>query len=106
MSCSVKSLIIFYIRMVCMSGSMFLFYVGYILYVKYCDCWCLILLILFLRFLIDGVNLNLIKKVVKCIFCIKLCFFFKFLKEKRSIFFNIYYMFCRFINMIEVKLII
>lgn len=78
MSCSVKSLIIFYIRMVCMSGSMFLFYVGYILYVKYCDCWCLILLILFLRFLIDGVNLNLIKKLLNVFFVLSCVFFLNF----------------------------
>lgn len=103
MSCSVKSSTTFHTRTACMSGSTSLPHVGHTSHVKHRDCRCLILLILFLRLLIDGVNLNLIKKVVKCISCTKLCLPFKFSKEKKSIFSNIYRIFCRFINMTEVK---
>lgn len=103
MSCSVKSSTTFHTRTACMSGSMSPPHVGHTSHVKHRDYQCLILLILFLRLLIDGVNLNLIKKVIKCISCTKLCLPFKFSKEKKSIFSNIYRIFCRCINMTEVK---
>lgn len=89
MRCSVKSSTTFHTRTACMSGSTSLPHVGHTSHVKHRVCRCLILLILFLRLLIDGVNLNLIKKLSNA-FLIPSCAFLLNFQKKRKVYFPIY----------------
>lgn len=103
MSCSVKSSTTFHTRTACMSGSTSLPHVGHTSHVKHRDCRCLILLNIISKAFNRWGQFKPVKKVIKCISCTKLCLPFKFSKEKKSIFSNIYRIFCRLINMTEVK---